>query len=398
MKDNENLKVVIVEDQKFIAKCLADNINQKNQGYEVVGVFSNGKECLDKVKKLNFDIVISDIKMPVMDGLELSEKLLELKPDLQIILLSGYEDFAYAQKAVHIGISNYLLKPCSIDKIIEALDQARKILIEKNEVKTKLVDYEDLYVSRLPTYRQQAVLSMMFQCKNLVDEELKESLHLKSLFPSYLFCITYQDGNNSLDLSEVLKIVSRNDNLEIILNLIFDNKLMLIIKNLKESSYYESLIINSLKGKNLTHSVFFGGTLNKSEDLYYCYNSIQRAIEEPEIYHSSMENTETVDIIEKAKLYLESNYDKNISLYDLSEVLYISYSHLSHIFNREFGISFSAYLTDLRMKKALKFLKDANLKISDVAQLVGYHDSRYFNNCFKKYYSMTPTQYRRKYF
>ena len=108
------LKVFLVEDESFIREGLRDNIPWEKYGYTFVGEASDGEMALPLIRKLRPDVLITDIKMPFLDGLALSRIVQSELPQTRIIIISGYDDFEYARQAIEVGVEQYLLKPNDI--------------------------------------------------------------------------------------------------------------------------------------------------------------------------------------------------------------------------------------------------------------------------------------------
>lgn len=119
------LNIIVVEDEYRICNSIVRKINNYNASCEVVATATNGKEALQLIEKYRPNLVITDIKMPVMDGLKLSQVIKEKHPNIFVVILSGYSDFHLAQQAIRFGVSRYLLKPVSEDKLIETLEEVR---------------------------------------------------------------------------------------------------------------------------------------------------------------------------------------------------------------------------------------------------------------------------------
>ena len=111
-------KIFFVEDEMMIRKAIIGSVDWSRHDIEVVGDAPNGKEALEIIKTTKIDIVITDIKMPTMDGLELATEIRAQYPHMRVIILSGYDDFEYARSAMKLGITDYLLKPVSEDDLI----------------------------------------------------------------------------------------------------------------------------------------------------------------------------------------------------------------------------------------------------------------------------------------
>ncbi|HUU26191.1 MAG TPA: response regulator [archaeon] len=115
------LKVMIVEDEELIREGLRKNIEWESLGLEVVGSAENGVEAIQLCKSLKPDILITDIRMPIVSGLELIEKVKADNEDTVFIIISGYDDFTYAQQAIKYGVNDYFLKPIELEKLTEKL-------------------------------------------------------------------------------------------------------------------------------------------------------------------------------------------------------------------------------------------------------------------------------------
>lgn len=117
-------KVVLLDDEETIIEGLKATVPWGMYKCKVVGTATNGKDGLSIIRKHRPDIVFTDIKMPYLNGLEMLRELIEEYPQMQIIVLSGYRDFSYAQDAIKLGVLRYLLKPSKMSEIHEALNAA----------------------------------------------------------------------------------------------------------------------------------------------------------------------------------------------------------------------------------------------------------------------------------
>ena len=134
-------KVLIVDDERIIREGIASSIDWGQYGFSLCGVAENGIDAYNRIKQDAPDVVITDIKMPGMDGLELISKVHEEFPQIIFIILSGYGEFEFANKAMKYGVKYYLLKPCDENEIINILE---KITIEKGEKEKKDKFFSDI--------------------------------------------------------------------------------------------------------------------------------------------------------------------------------------------------------------------------------------------------------------
>ncbi|MBA4699869.1 MAG: response regulator [Ruminococcus sp.] len=135
-------KVFLVEDEIVIRNGIKNSIDWQKEGYEFSGEASDGELAYPMILKVKPDILITDIKMPFMDGLELSKMVKEALPEIKILILSGYNEFEYAKEAIHIGVADYLLKPISSTKLLEALGGIAKQIERKREEQTLKEQYQ----------------------------------------------------------------------------------------------------------------------------------------------------------------------------------------------------------------------------------------------------------------
>ena len=129
--------VILVDDEPVVREGLEYIIDWEKEGYSVIGSAGNGLEGLELIKKVKPDLVITDIKMPGLTGLEMVGEAKKINPDLKCIILSGYSDFKYAQDAIALGTLHYLLKPIDENELIQILSRV-KIQLEEEEEEVQL--------------------------------------------------------------------------------------------------------------------------------------------------------------------------------------------------------------------------------------------------------------------
>ena len=138
LSEEKLLKVFLAEDEVIVREALRDSIPWEQHGFVFVGEASDGEMALEMVRELKPDIVITDIKMPFMNGLTFSRYVSEELPETKIIIISGYDDFEYARQAVELHVDRFLLKPVTKADMISALENTRR-RIETERAKTAAV-------------------------------------------------------------------------------------------------------------------------------------------------------------------------------------------------------------------------------------------------------------------
>ena len=135
------IKVFLVEDEIIIRNGIKNSINWEMHGYDFVGEASDGELALPMILEKKPDILITDIKMPFMDGLELSEQVKKVLPATKIMILSGYNEFDYAKMAIKIGVTDYLLKPISSEKLLDAVNKVAEEIRKEQSEKEQMNQY-----------------------------------------------------------------------------------------------------------------------------------------------------------------------------------------------------------------------------------------------------------------
>lgn len=124
-------KIILVDDERFAVKALAKVVKWQECGFELCGVFTNGFDCLEYVKNNSVDVVMTDIRMPQMSGIELIERISEISPGIKLVLLSAYKDFDYALTAIRQNVFDYLVKPIECRTVEDMLRRLEKELMTK---------------------------------------------------------------------------------------------------------------------------------------------------------------------------------------------------------------------------------------------------------------------------
>lgn len=256
-------KVIVVEDEELIRRGIVFTTDWGKLDCIVAAEASNGQEGIEKIAEYKPDLVITDITMPVCNGLKMIEEVKKIGLKIEFIVLTGYDEFEYAKKAISLGVSEYLLKPIDDNEFYLAVEKVTNKIKDRN-------------------------------------------IHNK--------------------MAEVISKINENFHLDI--NKQVDRKL-----------------INNIH-------------VNK--------------------------------IIDK----INSDYDKELTIYNVAESLEISESYLSRIFKKYTSKTFIEYLTNFRIQKAVEMLENPDYKVYQIANCVGFNDVKYFNTVFRKIVGYRPTEFR----
>ncbi|NOU86131.1 helix-turn-helix domain-containing protein [Paenibacillus sp. LMG 31460] len=239
-------KVILVDDERWVRVVLRKAVEQTKLPFEIVQECANGLEAIDALQKHEADLVISDVKMPIMDGIALAEQMTQVSANL--ILVSGYDDFQLAQQAIRFGVKDYLLKPVEMEAMADCLGRWMQ------------------------------------------DRTTKSARHLAD---------------------------------------------------------------------------------------------------------SPLIGTDELSAIEQVQQFIGSNLSRDITLTDAAALVHLNPSYLSQLFKQQTGGKFVDYVIEMRMEEAKKLLIKTSLRVSEIAERLGYGDISYFSSTFKKLTGCSPLEYRK---
>lgn len=173
------MKLMIIDDEVMIRKGIRTSIQWEDYDIEICAEAKNGKEGLQKAIKEKPDIVLVDIRMPVMDGLEFADILKDELPSAKIVIVSGYDDFAYAQRALKIGVSEYLLKPVGAEELIELVVKLKTQIQQETNAMEKDYQFEQLWKENVQLIRNKFINSLLRDEAAIDQSFLKKAAQLQ---------------------------------------------------------------------------------------------------------------------------------------------------------------------------------------------------------------------------
>lgn len=519
------MKVLITDDEIQIRKGLRLKVDWEEEGFQLVEEASNGLEALEILQTQDIDIVITDMRMPIMDGVELAKRCHQEFPHVKVIVLSGYSDFDYVRNSLQQGVKDYLLKPVAPDELVEALRKIRKEIEEEKRKQNEISQMTRLVHSHLQELQEQFILHLAkeerlqlpivierlqqlqleelanekvqfltveirerhnpnrleelrvpFQllCKEIAQQEKATYVFTDPSFPNMVQFLQLVGSNSSAANHFVLQIqqnVNKLLKLETVIGIgtivngltefrsgyissllawsqsqlgaksqiidqttaseevfdfspDFERRISKSIENVDFAAFKDNLqmVLDGTDGRSVmsfsfgaNQVLFMLGSLAKKYDvetkdiqntIWNCQQNIWKLYSQHKVKEDLIQLASL--IIEKVRLarfsnkklidsirhYVDQHYASEISLTTLSALFHINSAHLSETFKHQVGHNFSDYLVNLRMNHAKQLLKDKQLKIIDVSNLVGFSNSGYFSTVFKKHVGQTPVEFR----
>ncbi|WP_294150060.1 response regulator [uncultured Clostridium sp.] len=169
-------KIMLVDDEEEVRKSIINKIDWADTGFEVIGDAENGKDALEKIEQNEPDLVLTDIKMPYMDGLTMAETIRQQYPSVKIVIFSGFDEFEYAKKAIKLNVIEYILKPVNVEELTAILKKIKKNLDEEIEQKRNVNLLRESYIKNLPTIREHFLNDLIHggMSGETISEKLKE--------------------------------------------------------------------------------------------------------------------------------------------------------------------------------------------------------------------------------
>lgn len=161
-------KVMLVDDEPEVIEAVIRKMDWKSLGFEVIAYAQNGEEALEMAEGNVPDVVMTDIKMPFMDGLSLSRKLKERYDGIKIIIFSGFDEFEYAREAIKLEVEEYILKPIKLEELTEIFRKMKENLDRERDEKTNLHMLKEYYQKSLPLMQDQFYIGLL---EGRIDKE-----------------------------------------------------------------------------------------------------------------------------------------------------------------------------------------------------------------------------------
>lgn len=360
-------RTVIIDTDSIELHKISNLIDWDTCGLEIAGLFSDSNEALHFLKTDHADIMITNICMPLMDGVQLLQELRSDGMDIRCIFLSDYEEFHLVQKAIPLEIENFLIKPVDPQILQETLCRTVQKLAQTQQHRISL--YHTL--SNLTEHP--------IQSRSYLPMQINHAFEKLMLNQEYMLCFDYLDNlfSEVSASSGITPTVLRNHVVELavyILNVLRSYNINVVEILGDDSAIYDKII-----------------HFENTDELYaWIKDFLTTSVETLE-----SKNMRFSPCIARTIAYIEKNFSQGISLKTMAYDLNINAAYLGQLFKAETGQLFSAYLNQIRIENAKRLLLNTPLALNDISQQCGYTNISYFYNIFKKHTGQTPSQYRK---
>ncbi|MGM0126119.1 two-component system, response regulator YesN [Enterococcus sp. AZ194] len=420
------MNVLIVDDEAYIVEYLKYLIKWNDFGFSQVMGVTDPYEAKRIVVSRPVDLVVTDISMPEVSGLDLLKSIQEIDYPTKVFFLSSYSEFDYAQQAIKLNLNEYLLKPITKTTLEEAVKRVvikmdsnkeknqkhlfRQLLVQLADFKIefgKMADCFCIFVKR--PVRQEVTGNEWIYSEKVGDEEwgmMKE---------------TKLSNDEVTDYSPKFRLSNRQEVQECFYRFFYkefptyklgsqesleirDYFIHLMTHKLVKHSAYEFYNQQKSKFPFLLNSYLFLFFQQREKlqgvQLFQLYEqeSSELLIRAIESYQTMYQKQMTIsEAIEKANQYIEKHLEQELSLESLAAKVFLNPAYFSTMYKQQTGINLSSYIQKVRLNRAVYLLTKTNLKVKDIGEMVGYPSIQYFNKLFKNRFGMTPIRYRKKY-
>ena len=370
MEEEEKLymsfSVLIVDDEKMPREILHRYIPWQSYGVTEIYEAEDGEGALALVREKSPDIIISDMKMPRMNGLALAQEVRSILPDCQFVFLSGYSDKEYLKGAIRLKAASYVEKPINLEEINEVLTEIAEHLRKMQQQDPRLlffrgVQVKDAVLNNRVYSPDEVLLTRLGESIRHKNRKETEGL-LEQLYQELHRC----EGTPPEDIRRLFC------------------RIILLFINASES---RNLTAAAALGNELILRTAGGETL---AGLHEMLHSLQ------EVYFDTQEPEEQ-DLSTRVNLYLAGHWsDPGLTVQDMAQELGFTNTYLCAAYKKSSGLTINQYITRLRVEHARELLSSTQKKLYEVGKAVGYTDGKYFTKVFTRETGLTPKQYRER--
>lgn len=523
----DKYRVIMADDEAHIREGISRKINWEALGFRLVGEAENGQEALELAEQLHPDVILTDIQMPFLTGLELCKRSAIILPATKFVVFSGFDEFDYAQQAVRLNVSEYILKPIDTAELVAVLEKLKQQLDAERAQRQNLETLQTLYQESLPVLRELFLTRLLDgqACDNRIAEEAKQH-HIDLEKPIWQVALVHPEGvdnQRELTMLSIRKLLEEQLQLAdcTVVDFFYSDVIALLVgcdtqeepyrlmnqlnrvcrlsesyleipltvglglpcglDSLSQSTQsartaleyrvlqgtgrtiyiadmepqnYGQLLFDDQDERALSSAVKLGS----EEDIRQAVERVTQKLQQmgPDLSQSQLfflelvtcllkltrsgdltvadvfgaEFTGSLQItdfaspeelgqwclerclrlreliggqrsdsagrtVERAKDFIQEHFAQSeLSVETLCDYLHLSPAYFSTLFKRETGMTFTAYVTQVRMEEAGRLLRQTEEKTYLIAQKIGYEDPNYFSYVFKKHFGLTPTKYR----
>lgn len=385
------MNILIADDEKVIREGIKRTI-KNHFSNACVHLAASPEEALQALRVHRVDMVLTDILMPGMTGLELMEISRKRYPDVKWIVVSAYSEFAYAQEAVRLGAKDYLLKPIGKERLIALIETLREELHRETELSKEA----NLLKSNLK-YLREAVFQRWAAGLDIGRFDIAPFVQR---YPRFQLVMVKMESDKAVHLehftienvlSELIDLFGSGFVVS------YDNQSLLGLAALNEDIGMEVLLealrSHLVKYLKVPFQVLSSGCIQDFQKVPEEVQKMRQASTRQVYEHYTRGGDKAIEV---ALQYIKAHFRDDLTLEKVASVVFLNPVYFSQLFKQKTGQGFKEYVIQLRMEQAKQLLQNPQLKLADIAERIGYQDARHFTQVFRKKCLVTPTEFRQQ--
>ncbi|WP_019911413.1 response regulator [Paenibacillus sp. HW567] len=391
-------KVMIADDEAIIRDGIRQCVDWEELSMQVVAEAEDGEEALELAIECEVHIALVDLNMPIMHGIELMKRLREDLPHCKIIVITGHDEFSYAQESIRLQVNDYILKPAEPKQLMQVLRGVRDELRLEQQKSQHLQQASRQILKNFPLLRERFCQEWLEG--SLSQSEIREQLRFLQLpeeRPELIGIIRWRWEAHPSGLKEQERQLFLFAIENIVTELLQDypkavfrdaaGQIIILLWDAageKVLAGAEAAVRSNLKiAAQVATQAVQGDITGLAAAYRKCRTALTR--EQP-----------LSPLVRRARQYMLEHYGEyGLTLESIAGSLQASPVYLSRLFKQELGESFGTYLTQIRIRKAAQLLHSTELSILEVAERTGYETQHYFSTAFKKQTGVSPLQFRK---
>lgn len=361
------LKALLVDDEPNILRNLEAVIPWEDLQYEVVGLARNGSQALELVREHRPDLILSDIRMPGMDGIAFIKELRTFNEYAEVLMITGYQEFEYARSLLKLGVSDYIVKPIDYEELADTIGRLGEQIRGKK---------------RSEQQQDRRWTNVAHLCRETADEAGSS----ETLWRLTEDLVQDLKQNGGAGAEQALQRLNR------------------IICSIPEQSFERVMPMLHFVALHLMREMREIRPLS-GEDEERLWRKLDAVRSIPDIFgiigeivrlslDAADKRKPSEALMDAAEDYMRRHIGDDFGVQEIADSLGISPSYFSLLFKQTYGATFLEQLTRLRMARAKSLLLHSDKSIAQIGQAVGYAERRYFTKVFQKYTGELPSDYR----
>ena len=393
-------KVAIVDDEYIARKTLEKYFEIYASDFEVSEMFDNGEDLIEYLKNNSVDVVFTDVKMPGITGIEVAKWIYENKPEIKVVIVSGYSEFQWAQEAMRYRVVYYLLKVVDVKEFVGVTEFIRNELRLKKSVESTMDLQKFFYDLVFGIFKTEDEVKRIFNKTVGVDAESTTCRVVSVVLGEDERTESSKDNDDDdfeKALGNFIKMLYNADNVAMVSEKSGEYKFIILhtgdtlpyispeeIENEISAVLNINVDIDSINEMNIIELYRLVNDKSNSDDNMKLFN--------PENIEKQEFKTE---LVERVRQYIDEHYIEEISRKVIAERFSINADYLGRKFKEITGKSIIEYIQEKRIERARQLILE-DVELENICEMVGYFDSRSFKRLFKKFTGIGLREYRDK--